>query len=98
MPLKNRTVRHLEFEARTGLKLDQVWPEKLRLLKEAGLVEETRWGISLTTTGKFFADEVVQQLFNPAYFPFQADAYCDGPLHPSRDTEMFAIGDARRAA
>lgn len=98
LPLKNRTVRHLEFEARTGLKLKQVWPEKLAALKAAGLVEETRWGISLTTTGKFFADEIVQQFFQPEHFPFPMDAYCDGPLHPSRNSDMFGAGHARVAA
>jgi oxygen-independent coproporphyrinogen-3 oxidase len=97
LPLKNRAVRRLEFEARTGLKLEQVWPEKIRQLKAAELVEDTRWGLSLTNTGKFFADEVVQQFFSPADFPFPMEAYCDGPLHPSRDNAMFGA-DARLEA
>ena len=92
LPLKNRTVRRLEFEARTGLKIDQVWPEKIALLKAEGLIEDTRWGISLTTTGKFFADEVVQQFFDPDDLPFPAEAYEDGPLHPVRNTDMFGAG------
>jgi oxygen-independent coproporphyrinogen III oxidase len=94
LPLKNRTVRRLEFEARTGLKLEQAWPEKIARLKAEGLIEDTRWGISLTTTGKFFADEVVQQFFDPKELPFPADAYADGPLHPLRDTDMFGAGSA----
>ena len=36
LPLKNRTVRHLEFEARTGLKLEQVWPEKIQSAQGGG--------------------------------------------------------------
>lgn len=92
LPLKNRTVRRLEFEARTGLKLEQVWPEKIARLKAAGLIEDTRWGLSLTTTGKFFADEVVQQFFSPEHFPFPMDAYADGPLHPARDCGVFGAG------
>ncbi len=98
LPLKNRTVRRLEFEARTGVKLEQVWPEKIQALKQAGLVEDTRWGISLTATGKFFADEVVQQFFDPHNFPFPMDAYCDGPLHPARDTDMFGAQRTLAAA
>ena len=92
LPLKNRTVRRLEFEARTGMKLEQAWPEKIALLKAEGLIEDTRWGISLTTTGKFFADEVVQQFFDPKDLPFPAEAYSDGPLHPTRNTGIFGAG------
>ena len=95
LPLKNRTVRRLEFEARTGLKLEQAWPEKIAHLKAEGLVEDTRWGISLTTTGKFFADEIVQQFFDPKDLPFPAEAYADGPLHPLRDTDMFGTAAAK---
>jgi oxygen-independent coproporphyrinogen III oxidase len=98
LPLKNRTVRRLEFEARTGLKLEQVWPEKIGRLKEAGLIEDTRWGISLTATGKFFADEVVQQFFDPMHSPFSTDAYADGPLHPARDNGIFGAGRQRLLA
>jgi oxygen-independent coproporphyrinogen III oxidase len=89
LPLKNRTVRRLEFEARTGMKLEQAWPEKIARLKAEGLIEDTRWGISLTTTGKFFADEVVQQFFDAKDLPFAEEAYADGPLHPLRNTDMF---------
>ena len=89
LPLKNRTVRRLEFEARTGFAIGQVWPEKIALLKAEGLIEETRWGISLTPTGKFFADEVVQQFFDPKDLPFPDEAYADGPLHPLRHPNMF---------
>jgi oxygen-independent coproporphyrinogen-3 oxidase len=89
VPLKNRAVRRIEFETRTGLKLEQVWPEKLAQLKAEGLIEDTRWGISLTETGKFFADEVVQQFFDPTDMPFPDDEYADGPLHPCRNAHMF---------
>ncbi len=98
LPLKNRAVRHLEFEARTGLKIEQVWPEKILRLKQAGLIEDTRWGISLTPTGKFFADEIVQQFFHPDHFPFPMDAYCDGPLHPVHGTDVFGAEQALVAA
>jgi len=36
----------------------------------------------------------VQQFFSPEHFPFPMDAYCDGPLHPSRDTGMFGAPTA----
>jgi oxygen-independent coproporphyrinogen III oxidase len=94
LPLKNRTVRRLEFEARTGIRLDQAWPEKIARLKAEGLIEDTRWGISLTPTGKFFADEVVQQFFHPDDLPFPPETYADGPLHPLKNGDMLRGGVA----
>jgi oxygen-independent coproporphyrinogen-3 oxidase len=89
LPLKNRTVRRLEFEQRTGVRIDDVFGEKLARLRAAGLVEDTRWGISLTATGKFFADEVVQQFFDPVHMPFADDDYERGPLHPLANCTVF---------
>ena len=38
--------------------------------------------LSLTTLGKFFADEVAQQFHHPEYMPFAQDEYEQGPLYP----------------
>ncbi len=89
LPLKNRTIRRRDFKRITGLELDAVFTEKFRLLKEAGLVMDTKWGLSLTTLGRFFADEVVQQFFEPCHLPFPMSEYSDGPLHPLNNCEIF---------
>lgn len=89
LPLKNRTVRRLEFERLTGVRIEDVFGEKLAGLRKAGLIEDTRWGISLTRTGKFFADEVVQQFFDPVHMPFPDDAYERGALHPLNNGTVF---------
>lgn len=90
LPLKNRTIRRRDFKRITGLELETVFTEKFQRLKEAGLVEDTPWGLSLTTLGRFFADEVVQQFFEPCHLPFAETDYAEGPLHPLASNEMFA--------
>ena len=44
--------------------------------------------------GRKFADEVVQQFFDPKDIPFVHEAYADGPLHPLRDNHMFGSAAA----
>lgn len=96
LPLKNRSIRRRDFTRVTGLDLDSVFTEKFKLLKEAGLVTDTKWGLALTTLGCFFADEVVQQFFEPCHLPFPPNDYADGPLHPLNNGEVFE--PAREAA
>jgi oxygen-independent coproporphyrinogen-3 oxidase len=62
----------------------------MRLLKGAGLVTDTRWGLGLTKLGCFFADEIVQQFFEPHHLPFSPDDYASGPLHPLKNGEIFS--------
>jgi oxygen-independent coproporphyrinogen III oxidase len=90
LPLKNRTLRRRDFKRITGLNIESVFTEKFKRLKEAGLVEDTPWGLALTTRGRFFADEVVQQFFEPCHLPFAETDYADGPLHPLENNEIFA--------
>jgi len=89
LPLKNRTIRSRDFQRVTGMQLDGVFPEKMKLLKEAGLVTDTKWGLALTKLGCFFADEIVQQFFEPQYLPFPPEDYAPGPLHPLNNNQMF---------
>jgi oxygen-independent coproporphyrinogen-3 oxidase len=89
LPLKNRTIRNMDFRRITGRELKGVFTEKFNLLKEAGLVEDTRWGLTLTTLGCFFADEIVQQFFEPEHLPFAPEEYSPGPLHPLKNVEIF---------
>jgi oxygen-independent coproporphyrinogen-3 oxidase len=90
LPLKNRTIRERDFQRVTGMSLRSVFPEKMRLLKEAGLVADTKWGLTLTTLGCFFADEIVQQFFEPHHLPFPPDDYMPGPLHPLNNNQLFS--------
>jgi oxygen-independent coproporphyrinogen-3 oxidase len=89
LPLKNRTIRKRDFERVTGLPLESVFREKFKVLKQAGLIADTKWGLALTTLGCFFADEVVQQFFEPCHLPFPPMEYVDGPLHPLHNSEIF---------
>jgi len=90
LPLKNRTIRNMDFRRITGHELNEVFTKKFELLKEAGLVENTRWGLALTTLGCFFADEIVQQFFEPEHLPFAPDDYASGPLHPLKNNQIFS--------
>jgi oxygen-independent coproporphyrinogen-3 oxidase len=89
LPLKNRTIRKLDFTRVTGLSFDDLWRDKVAKLTEAGLVTETDRNLALTELGRFFADEVVQQFFAPQHLPFPAEEYSSGPLHPLNDNEPF---------
>lgn len=90
LPLKNRTIREMDFKRVTGRELKEVFVEKFNLLKDAGLVANTKWGLTLTTLGCFFADEIVQQFFEPQHLPFAPDDYAQGPLHPLKNVEIFS--------
>jgi oxygen-independent coproporphyrinogen-3 oxidase len=89
LPLKNRTIRKQDFKRVTGIDLDGVFAEKFAALKDAGLVANTKWGLTLTTLGCFFADEIVQQFFEPHHLPFAPDDYEPGQLHPLNNSEIF---------
>ncbi len=91
LPLKNRTIRKRDFTRVTGLRFEQVFRSKIEKLKDVGLIEENDRYVSLTTLGRFFADEVVQQFFAPEHLPFPIHDYASGPLHPLNDNEMFEV-------
>jgi len=74
-----------EVIARSRLRLDDLD----RLREEAGLVTDTKWGLAFTTLGCFFADEIVQQFFEPHHLPFPPDDYAPGPLHPLNNNQAF---------
>lgn len=83
LPLKNRSVWKPQYVKNTnGAEIERVFHNKIEKLKEFGLVTEDGNELSLTTLGKFFADEVAQQFHHPDYMPFSQDEYEQGPLYP----------------
>ncbi len=89
LPLKNRRVWKSYFQEITGASLDQVFRKKIEALKDFGLLVEDHEKIELTKLGAFFADEVAQQFHHPDYIPFPRDAYCEGPISPYQNCELF---------
>jgi oxygen-independent coproporphyrinogen-3 oxidase len=89
LPLKNRTVRKRDFTRITGMNFDELWRPKVARLIEAGLATETDRNFALTKTGRFFADEIVQQFFAPVHLPYPAQDYSSGPMHPLNDNDPF---------
>lgn len=87
LPLKNLDVWKPTFTERTGLRLEEVFREKIALLKQHGLVLETENKLALTRLGAFFADEVVEGFAAPQYIPYPRAAYADGPLNPYLNNE-----------
>ncbi|MBM4026668.1 MAG: radical SAM protein, partial [Planctomycetes bacterium] len=86
LPLKNRDVRKPYFKKVTGgQSLDHVFRGKIETMKQFGLVEEDDMVLRLTTLGKFFADECMQQFESVKYIPYPQSEYADGPLNPYRD-------------
>lgn len=84
LPLKNSEVYKDYFEERTGERAEVVFKPELDVLKEWGLAFEDDIMIRLTRKGKFFADEICQQLGHPDYLPHAEDGYEEGPLKLSR--------------
>ncbi len=70
LPLKNMRVNKQQFIERTGKTIDQAFINEVTWLKQLGLLEENDQYVSLTKLGKYFADEVATQFFNPDYMPF----------------------------
>lgn len=70
LPLKNMRVNKQQFTERTGKSIDTAFPNEMTWLKQLGLLEENDQYVYLTKLGKYFADEVATQFFNPNYMPF----------------------------
>jgi len=82
LPLKNYFIRKKLFEEINGISINEVYQQKIELLKAYGLVSETDARVELTRMGAFFADEVVQQFHDREHIPFPKEDYHDGPLNP----------------
>ena len=82
LPLKNRRVFKKYYKDLNGISANEVFDKKIALLKERGLLFEDEKILSLTSLGRFFADEVCQAFHNPRYMPFPKTAYAPGPLNP----------------
>lgn len=70
LPLKNIKVNKQEFTQRTGQKISDLFQPEIDWLKQFDLITEDDQYVWLTKRGRFFADEVTTQFFNPAYLPF----------------------------
>lgn len=83
LPLKNSYIQKRIYRERTGEATDDAFfRSKIERLKEYGLVFEDEQRISLTKLGAFFADEVVQQFYDPRYLSIPREEYTEGPLNP----------------
>ena len=87
LPLKNSEVYKDYYEERTGERAEVVFKAELDILKAHDLVWEDDVMIRLSRKGKFFADEICQQLGHPDYLPHAENGYEDGPLKLSRVLE-----------
>jgi oxygen-independent coproporphyrinogen-3 oxidase len=70
LPLKNSVVDKRYFSERTGARVGEHFQCEIDWLKSFGLVDEDAQRVWLTARGRFFADEVSTQFFNPAFLPF----------------------------
>lgn len=84
LPLKNSEVYKDYYESRTGERAEIVFRRELDVLESFGLVTETHDQIRLTRKGKFFADEICQQLGHPDFLPHADTGYEEGPLKLAR--------------
>jgi len=70
LPLKNIKVDKKSFEDRTGVSVHSQFQHEIDWLKSINLLAEDDKFVWLTNRGRFFADEVSTQFFNPDYLPF----------------------------
>ncbi|OGR01299.1 MAG: hypothetical protein A2284_08710 [Deltaproteobacteria bacterium RIFOXYA12_FULL_61_11] len=91
LPLRCRSVRRGPFERQTGVALDRVFPLKLRRLEDHGLLTRDAEGVALTPRGRFFADEIALQFYQPQFQPFPRADYREGPLNPYHDSEQAVV-------
>jgi oxygen-independent coproporphyrinogen-3 oxidase len=78
LPLKNSQVSKQVFTERTGEKVENCFGPEIQWLKDNDLVEENESHVWLTRLGRFFADEVATQFFDPDYLPFPEVARLSG--------------------
>jgi oxygen-independent coproporphyrinogen-3 oxidase len=88
LPLKNRKVYKGYYQRITGVSLNEVFRKKIEKLKKFNLLYEDNKVLAPTERGRFFADEVCQEFFNPYYMPFPKTAYANGKLYPYDDQEL----------
>ena len=70
LPLKNARVSKTLFAERTGETLEQCFAKEINSYKALGLIAEDDNHVWLTSRGRFFADEISTQFFDPDYLPF----------------------------
>ncbi len=80
LPLKNNDVLKSAYKEQTGYDVHDIWGSEIKALKSFGLVEENDHVVKLTRKGRFFADEVCTQFYDPEFIPFPMESYADGPL------------------
>jgi oxygen-independent coproporphyrinogen-3 oxidase len=87
MPLKNRDLSKKAYRERMGVDAGAVFPEKIALLKKAGLLEADAQTLRPTRKGRFFLDEMTQFFYHPDFMPFKRGNYNEGPLSPFLGSE-----------
>lgn len=70
LPLKNSYVDKQAYRARTGVDASDFFAPEIAWFKQLGMIEEDSQTIRLTRRGRFVADEVTTQFFDPGYLPF----------------------------
>ncbi|VAX02532.1 Hypothetical radical SAM family enzyme in heat shock gene cluster, similarity with CPO of BS HemN-type [hydrothermal vent metagenome] len=70
LPLKNARVSKALFTERTGETIEHCFGKAINGFKTLNLIEEDDSHVWLTTRGRFFADEIATQFFDPDYLPF----------------------------
>lgn len=94
LPLKNMGIKKKKFYDINGIPLNSVFVNKMKLLKEYGLIDENEHTVYLTELGSFVADEVVQQFYTDEFIPFPVSSYSSGQLNPyQHNTSKDAFGD-----
>lgn len=82
LPLKNYYIdKHLFFKM-NGIKLESVFQDKFRLLKEFGLLMETDKKVELTPKGAFYSDEIVHVFYESQHQSFPPQDFRVGCLNP----------------
>jgi oxygen-independent coproporphyrinogen-3 oxidase len=70
LPLKNSRVSKRVFTERTAENVHDCFGAEINWLKGLGAMDEDDSHIWLTPLGRFFADEVATQFFDPNYMPY----------------------------
>lgn len=82
LPLKNYYIDKKLFFKMNGVKLESVFQDKFRLLKEYGLIVETDKKIELTSKGAFYSDEIVHVFYESQHQSFPPEDFNVGCLNP----------------
>lgn len=90
LPLKHRSLPRALFRDRTGLEVDQVFPRRLALLREHGLLEDDGHTLRLTRRGRFVSEEIAHLFFHPSHLPHPRGEYEEGPLSPYAEESAWS--------